>query len=357
VKVFINNPHSFDMLSIPVSYFLIRKRPHLKYRHFFEKLLNEGALICVDFSETSFRRWGRFSFLLPPFVFFETLIWCLINKISITKVHFGSVPSGAKLVVFTYKGATEFNNFKRKSFDNSSAIYWHLSHFMISSQEKAQVINGYSQKSTLLCDSDMNQNPYLESLRMENLPILLVPFVPGERFVATGRERRGDKLLSVGSFHKLELFNNVRYFCDFYRANSYHFVRSEIAAEKPDWVFNVAELRSGLPGSDSFDMVDMLNSFKYVVCGDELWGAPAIGNFEAMACGALPILVEENYLGMGLKEGLDFVGYDGTLEGLFQVFHMFDRNRKAFDEGIESRLSIRGRLSSVLDKSVASIID
>jgi len=294
--------------------------------------------------------------LFPPFVFFEVLIWCLINKVSIKRVKFGSVPDKAKLIVFTYKGATELNYFKRRSFNKSSTIYWHLSHFMISSPKKAEVIQNHQEKSVLLCDSDMKENVFLSSLHIGKLPILLVPFVPASRFVNTNQDTRSEELLSVGSFHELDGLRDVRYFCDFYKTNSYHFIRSEIAKNQPDWVYNAAEFRSGLPGNDSFNMVDMLNSFKYVVCGDERWGAPAIGNFEAMACGSLPILVKENYLGLGLQEGLDFINYDGTIEGLYSSFKGVVKNHSAFNKGKVYRVSIRERLASIVDKSVVSIV-
>lgn len=67
----------------------------------------------------------------------------------------------------------------------------------------------------------------------------------------------------------------------------------------------------------SFDMVEKFNDYKMCVVGEEIIGLPGIGFVEGMACGCAylgqTIGYYEDY---GMKEGVHYIGYDGTLDDL-----------------------------------------
>ena len=67
----------------------------------------------------------------------------------------------------------------------------------------------------------------------------------------------------------------------------------------------------------SFDMVQKFNDYKMCVVGEEITGLPGIGFVEGMACGCAYIGQTVGYYeDYGMKEGVHYIGYDGTLEDL-----------------------------------------
>lgn len=67
----------------------------------------------------------------------------------------------------------------------------------------------------------------------------------------------------------------------------------------------------------SFNMVDKFNEYKMCVVGEEIMGIPGVGFVEGMACGCAYIGQNIGYYeDYGLKEGVHYIGYDGTLKDL-----------------------------------------
>jgi len=76
----------------------------------------------------------------------------------------------------------------------------------------------------------------------------------------------------------------------------------------------------------SFDMVERFNNFKMFIVGEETLGVPGIGFVEGMACGCAyigqAIGFYEDY---GMKEGVHYIGYDGTLDDLKSKIAYYQR--------------------------------
>ena len=67
----------------------------------------------------------------------------------------------------------------------------------------------------------------------------------------------------------------------------------------------------------SFNMVEKFNDFKMCLIGEEILGVPGIGFVEGMACGCAYIGQSNGYYeDYGMVEGVHYIGYDGTLDGL-----------------------------------------
>ena len=67
----------------------------------------------------------------------------------------------------------------------------------------------------------------------------------------------------------------------------------------------------------SFDMVGKFNDYKMCVVGEEITGLPGIGFVEGMASGCAYIGQTVGYYeDYGMKEGVHYIGYDGTLDDL-----------------------------------------
>lgn len=67
----------------------------------------------------------------------------------------------------------------------------------------------------------------------------------------------------------------------------------------------------------SFNMVEKFNDYKMCLVGEEVLGVPGIGFVEGMACGCAYIGQNNGlYEAYGMKEGVHYIGYDGSLDDL-----------------------------------------
>ena len=97
--------------------------------------------------------------------------------------------------------------------------------------------------------------------------------------------------------------------------------RSYIRGTDPEQWSAYPPKRTGLSGSVpsdfSFDMVAKFNEYKMCIVGEEITGVPGIGFVEGMVCGCAYIGLNNGlYEQYGLKEGVHYIGYDGTLPDL-----------------------------------------
>ena len=173
---------------------------------------------------------------------------------------------------------------------------------------------------------------------------LVIPFVYGERFkVVKPFSERQNKAVSVGTVTYPE------YIRKYYGTNCLQPARKQVydhAEELKPWVdcFNsdylenmkqmtvktsdsvikktIARLHSKFfTGRQkkyySFDMVEKFNDYKMCVVGEEITGLPGIGFVEGMASGCAYIGQTVGYYeDYGMKEGVHYIGYDGTLDDL-----------------------------------------
>lgn len=85
----------------------------------------------------------------------------------------------------------------------------------------------------------------------------------------------------------------------------------------------------------SFDMVEKFNEYKMCVVGEEIMGIPGVGFVEGMACGCAYIGQTIGYYeDYGMKEGVHYIGYDGTLEDLKAKisFYQLPENQTKLEE-------------------------
>ena len=360
--MYLLNPHSLDMFKTPLSYRLTGKRPLKKYEVFFDEFLKLGGQLLFDFSETSFSRISKFWVLLLPVIFFEIVIWAFINGVPLSRLRF-TFDEGESVVVFTYKGATEMNSIKSSFLARADTIFWHFSHYMIRTSEKARRIEGYSHKSVVLADSDIRENLLFKKYFpfFAERPLIILPFVPANRFLMSRSfdDRICDKIYASGTYHDLsndmDSVDAVNTFGRF----SHHFLREDIARLRPEWIedgLGAFDEQSGPKQSDYFkrDIVEIFNSYALVVCGDELCGLPAISNFEAMACGAIPIVNGDNYKGLGLEPGIHFLEHSGVVDDLKK---WLSPDQLVFESGLTKRRRISEHLLAKVRSSLTQIFE
>lgn len=82
----------------------------------------------------------------------------------------------------------------------------------------------------------------------------------------------------------------------------------------------------------SFDMVESFNNYKMCIVGEEVLGIPGIGFVEGMACGCAYIGQTKGYYeDYGMKAGVHYIGYDGTLEDLRRVIEYYQMEEHQYE--------------------------
>lgn len=325
----LHNPHSFDMIFRPLSYFLVKKRAHLKYSHLLDLLFkNSDILVTIDYSESSLitsRKFVRLPFFLRYIIVsLEVFIWARLNGIS-HKVRFVKYDKGLKgliLISFSYKSCVYLTKEKEKVFDQVRGISFHLSHYMIQTNNKSKVINKYKGKAVVMADVDISLNPYYRKYFDNDLLIFVVPFQVSNRFVVQEEfPSRSKQLLVSGTVHDLTLEEPESYYTDFmqfFKNTAYHEIRGFFLKENFDCVDNrISPFRSDGNSLQSsyfkIDLVDLLNQYQYVCYDRELSGAPAITTFESIACGCIPIVHSGSLSGLDLDGKFDYIEFGESL--------------------------------------------
>lgn len=182
---------------------------------------------------------------------------------------------------------------------------------------------------------------------------ITIPFIPAPRFknIKPLRERK-NKAVGVGTITYMHDITN--YYGEPCAQPARRNCR-ELGKERPDLIdsynFDYAEdqqgktykptrnpikkiyrrLQAKITGGHqkqyfSFDMVEKFNEYRIAVVGEEIMGIPGIGFVEAMACGCAFIGQNVGYYeDYGMKEGIHYIGYDGTKEGLSKTIEFWQR--------------------------------
>jgi hypothetical protein len=102
------------------------------------------------------------------------------------------------------------------------------------------------------------------------------------------------------------------------------------------------------------DMNNVYNNYQLVLCPEEAIGLPAIGAFEAMACGCAYIGFKSDiYSSIGMIDGVHYIGHDGTVEDIIEKIKYYQSNfielEKISFEGEKfiKSFNYEGRLSEI----------
>ena len=346
------NPHADDFVAVPVSFRLVGRRGLRKYGYLLDEPIRRGRrpAILVDgtlsslFDQSTFigmPKWLR-SLVLRIEIFFWLRINDLTGKVDVywSADH---IADRRAIYVFSYKncvGAFEQRRETLAAFDHAII---NLSHYFIRTQEKVENISKLP-NALLHSDSDHAGNPFFQRFFSGRKIDIVLPFAVGRRFAPTRpQSERSLKCAATGSFHNLlheEPALYYRDFMEFFRTTTYHPVRKllyENRAELLDWldcrvspyrenrerVWLLARLRQAARLDAvqskyfSFDIVEFYNEHMFAIVGEEISGAPAIGFFEAMACGCVMLGQRGSYYdGLGLEAGTHYLPHDGTIASI-----------------------------------------
>jgi len=343
------NPHVDDFLGEPPHFRLLRRRALKKYGYLIEAVLaEEGEVrLCVDATSSAFvpeNIFGRLPWPLRHLIAaLELREWLRLNDLR-GKVRVSREPdlSGQRALLFmSYKGATGLLAARRTALAQAPLPIAHLSHYFISTAAKAENLERFHQV-VLAGDADFSANPYFEHFfSWYEKPVIALPFTVAERFRSLRPwSERSPKALATGTFHDLtreEPRCKYEDYMGFFGIPTYHPVR-KLIFENADTLrgeieTHISPFRSSRPNTGRFgrlkaafgvsqksyfavDIVELYNRHRYAIVGEEATGAPALGAFEAMACGSVLIADPRFYIGWDMKPGIHFVAHDGSLDSI-----------------------------------------
>ncbi|MDN5053003.1 glycosyltransferase [Aliarcobacter butzleri] len=359
------NPQVDDFLAEPPHFSFLKRRALKKYGYIFNGILSENEIIeiYVDFTLSAFIPENIFSKL--PLIFRKLIVkrelskWIKDNKLeNKIKINFNYNNSFENKILFamSYKSMENYNESRINIINKFKKSIFHLSHYHISTKLKSKNLSLL--KNVYLCgDSDITSNDYFKFyFSWYKKDFLIIPFYVQDRFICKKDFlERKDLAIATGSFHNLYEEKPVykyKDYLDFYKQSTYHPIR-KILYENKNKVNEFIDVKVSPYRENSnnnfliklfkkyfvnqkkyfaFDIVELYNQYKYVVVGEENIGFPAIGAFEAMACGCILIGQKEYYNSLGMEENIHYISYDGNLNDLIEKIKYLKNNLEFSEE-------------------------
>lgn len=349
--VVLYNPHVDDFLAEPPHFRLLKRRPLKKYGFFINESLRNGreVKVLVDGTSSAFISESVFH-KLPQFLRWivseiEYQIWLRINRFGplVKRVKAPKEKSDEVLLAFSYKAATGCFSLRHNVLNQYRAVIFHLSHYFVATKEKSENIKKLD-NVWLAGDSDISEIPFfMHFFPWYKKEFIVLPFSVASRFcIKKNYLDRENRCLATGSFHDLTQERPPERYADYLSATqltTYHPIRKGIydnAASLNELIeCKISPYRQYGASSKlrrivnhvsvsqkkyfSIDLVDLYNNYRFAVVGEEASGFPALGSFEAMACGCTLIADGKYYKGLGLVPNQHFIAYDGTLDSLLKT--------------------------------------
>lgn len=350
--IILYNPQVDDFLAAPPHFGLLNRRPLKKYGFFLEETFKRGNNINVLVD-------GTISAFVPERIFhklpkvirniiasLEYRMWLKCNRFPLASVLRVSPADAAcedVLLAFSYKAATGKFELRRTLLSRYTAVVFHLSHYFIATDEKARNLRSLD-NVILGGDSDLTSNSYFESFfSWYQRPFLVLPFAVARRFLINKKYvERKMSCVATGSFHDLEREHPRHKYLDYISRtgfSTYHPVRKLIYEKRDElarfvkcnvvpyrdysgssWIIRfVKHLAVSQRNYFSLNIVDLYNDYCFAVVGEEVAGFPALGAFEAIACGTVLIAQPDYYKGLGLDSDVHFIPYNGSLSQLRDI--------------------------------------
>ena len=94
------------------------------------------------------------------------------------------------------------------------------------------------------------------------------------------------------------------------------------------------------PSYYTMSFVDLFNTHQLSYVSEEITHAPALGFFESMACGAIPIGIDNFiYNDIGLQPSRNYLPFDGSLGGLLATIQLVWQNPQIIEPIVAENLA------------------
>jgi len=390
MRIVFVNLHGNEFLVKTLNKYIFHQSVAIKHKYFLDYLLSRDDIeVCSYINQRGLSMsYTTRNTLLQSFRFIEHKIVMSKNGIPSKKVtvlkHESDIRPDDLLVTYQYY-APQFEFSKRPdAFMAVSQLHFGVSQAKVLEQLAPNLMYNESNMQKYFIAFD----EYFGWFKGE---YLVIPFVFADRFkVVKPFDQRLNKAVSVGTVTYPE------YIRQYYGTNCLQPARKQVrthAEELKPWVdcFNSDYMEDDdsqaiLPSDNpftkvkkrlhnkfftghqkqyySFDMVQKFNDYKMCVVGEEITGLPGIGFVEGMASGCAYVGQTIGYYeDYGMQEGVHYIGYDGTVEGLKERIGYYQQPEhqaeleaiaKAGCEFVRSHFNSRTAAESLLNNLLAA---
>lgn len=390
--IYIYNPQKSAMFGTTVHLWLLRSKYPCKYG-FFLDLYRKGEVgIYHDRNGVSLPLRILSKTFSHLFYRIEFKLWLYINNLNSNGCIINSPAElGAEdklfLLGFEHIQSEDSPNIDSRIFsaNRKYKIVCHLSHYCFRTRELATNIKKMGVNE--LVSEGVLENPnsyYKKFFSSSGASLTWIPFYVQARFRPSKVfSNRKNKAVATGSFMHYPEAEHTREFMKFYSTNTLQPLRKElwenqsvvsrfidvnISSVNEFWKTDRAYahgfkgwLISNLyranrvitknwlrhyskSGYYKQNIVDIYNDYKIAIVSEEVGDLPAIGVFEAMACGCAVVMdVRGGYETMGFIPNIDFISFDGTLIDLEEKLKYY------LSEPQELEVIARNGLNKVMD--------
>ena len=354
-----------------------KKKAISKYSYLIRNLINQehrGLDVLCYVDKPKYLSW------LPGYARLKFLFWAYLNNLKLSKIKIITSSESIKQNdIFFALGRTSLKRDNVDFLKNTKAKkIFHLTHYMTDTSKVAA--KAYElEVDYFISENNLKKNSeyFKEYFYYYNKDVYVLPFVFDERFEKKKKfSKRINKAFVTGS---LTIWDDsepsLQDFFKFYNnTNNYHPARwmvlknEDILKNEVDVYVRLIDNNSKEEKREdghqnyykSFDLVEKLNNYKMFISAEEMHDLPSIGFIEGMACGCAYIGKKDSmYEDIGLKEGVHYIGYDGTVDDLRVKVQYYQSNevelKRIAEAGYEFvKLNFNG--SAVTDRFVGDII-
>lgn len=341
-RIIFVNLHGNEFLVKTLNKYIFKQSVAVKHKYLLDYLLQRDDIeVCTYLNNKSFSLSYTHAGIVPKWIVKLEHRWCLRkngipqNKITVlTKEE--QIKKDDILVLYNYYG----NHYDFKKRPDCLIAVSHI-HFNTSNSELMKLLD----PDVLYNEASFSHGSkiYDHFYNWFKKEFIVIPFVFADRFkpIKSFSERQ-NKCFSTGTVtymhnitpyygdpcaqparkqimtHREELTQFVDcYNSDYAENNNQHLKSGNSLFAR---VYN--NIYSKLYGGRqkkyySFNMVEKFNDYKMCLIGEEIMQIPGVGFVEGMACGCAYIGQTVGYYeDYGMKEGVHYIGYDGTVEDL-----------------------------------------
>ena len=354
MRFIFHNPHDLIWYKSPFSFDLKRKGVQ-KYVHLLDYFLNNHEKIYVFVDRYTSRNGIRR--ILPRLGSFY--IWAIFNRIN--PLRFKVITDISKInkediiFMFLYGNFTsqtgKLTASREESNNNISKTeafkIVHLTHYIYyanigSVNSKNANIDLFVAENNLFRNSVFFQNTFA----WYNKDVYVLPFVPKDKFIRLKAfNERKNKAFATGT---ITFPMDDKVFLSHFNHSMVHPMRTEIYENRENLQIYLDSIITPITENKvsdggvsntkqekyfSYDIVELFNEYKMFIVPEEVSSLPGMGFVEGMSCGSAFIgLNNPMYTDIGLKNKVNFIGYDGTLNDLKCKIDYYQKHQNELEE-------------------------
>lgn len=337
MKIIFHNPHESNMYKTPIEFYKLGRKSAEKYSYLIDFFLEKYEMLYVYVDSYNYKPRSGLKKLLPKL--FGFYIWVLLNKINPLKVKviskYSDINKDDILFTFLYPNFTndkgklsDHRQLLNKDFEKIIAFkVINFSHFSYNSNYASQNVKN-ANFDLIISENNLIENSsyFQRYFKWYNKDFLVIPFVPKNRFRSFNPFlSRKNKAIATGTI-TLPMDED---FINFYGHSDLQPMRKLIFEQRDNlnnyidsYISPIIENHKNKISDKqkkyfSFDIVQKYNEYMMFIVPEEIIGLPGIGFVEGMKCGSAFIGKEcKMYSDLGLINGINYIGYDGTIEDL-----------------------------------------